>query len=164
MSANKYKPHVLVIPEDEADRKLANGFSYHPAVAQRVIDIRPPAGGWTHVLDVFEQEYVQHLRNFAAAHVVLLIDFDTRGENRRAFCENRIPCDLKSRTFLIGTSDDPEEFEKAVNLTSEEIGFALAGECAEQQMTLWGHDHLAHNLPELSRLMPILRPILFPGA
>lgn len=26
MSVNKYKPHVLVLPEDDANRQLANGF------------------------------------------------------------------------------------------------------------------------------------------
>ncbi len=26
MSVNKYKPHVLILPEDDADRQIANGF------------------------------------------------------------------------------------------------------------------------------------------
>jgi hypothetical protein len=26
MSVNKYHPHVLVLPEDDANRQLANGF------------------------------------------------------------------------------------------------------------------------------------------
>jgi hypothetical protein len=32
MSANKYKPHVVVLPEDDANRQLANGFLTHPVV------------------------------------------------------------------------------------------------------------------------------------
>lgn len=26
MSVNRYQPHVLVLPEDDANRQLANGF------------------------------------------------------------------------------------------------------------------------------------------
>lgn len=164
MSGNKYKRYVAVIPEDEADRQLANGFSEHPAVFPPALDIRPVAGGWQHVLDVFQQEYVSYMRRFPAVHVVLLLDFDEKGENRRTTCEGRIPPDLKSRTFLIGTSDEPEDFKKAVNLTFEQIGFALADGCGREDLGLWAHPHLVHNLPELTRLMPILRPILFAGA
>jgi hypothetical protein len=54
--------------------------------------------------------------------------------------------------------------KRELNLTLEQIGFALAEECSKQQLVLWGHEHLAHNSPELTRLMPTLHPILFPGA
>jgi len=29
MSINKYEPHLLVLPEDDANRKIANGFILH---------------------------------------------------------------------------------------------------------------------------------------
>ena len=164
MSANRYKPHVLLIPEDEADRELAFGFSYHPALAQRILDIRPPAGGWSHVIHVFESEYVSHLRKHRGAHVVLLIDFDEKGENRRSTCEARIPDDLKPRTFLIGTSDAPEDLKRELNLTLEQIGTALADDCGRDDLGRWTHPHLVHNVAELRRMLPTVHPILFPGA
>lgn len=37
MSVNKYKPHVFVIPEDDADRQIADGFVLHPGVAARQV-------------------------------------------------------------------------------------------------------------------------------
>ena len=47
MSAiNKFRPFVSVIPEDEANRQLVNGFILHDAVADRVVQVRAPAGGW----------------------------------------------------------------------------------------------------------------------
>lgn len=164
MSANKYKPHILVIPEDDADRKLAFGFSYHPAVADRAIDVRVPAGGWSRVLEVFEEEYIPHLRNFQQAHAVLLIDFDEKGESRRGLCEQRIPMDLKSRTFLIGTSDAPEDLKRELNLTLEQIGTALADDCGRDDLGRWTHPHLVHNLAEVQRMKRTVHPILFPGA
>ena len=32
MSVNVYKPHVLVLPEDDADRQIANGFLLDPSL------------------------------------------------------------------------------------------------------------------------------------
>jgi hypothetical protein len=82
VSANKYKPHLIVVPEDEADRQMAFGFVFHPAVLPASVDVRPPAGGWAAVLDLYERQFVPHLRKFPAARVVLLLDFDDRGDER----------------------------------------------------------------------------------
>jgi hypothetical protein len=32
MGLNKYKPHLLVLPEDDPNRQIANGFVHNPAV------------------------------------------------------------------------------------------------------------------------------------
>jgi len=163
VSINKFKPHVLVIPEDGADRQLANGFQQYFAVNFRAIEIKKEAGGWLHVLDVFEQEMVRYLRNYPNGHVVMLIDFDEKGEARRSKCEQRIPEDLKHRVFLIGTSDSPEDLKKELKLTLEGIGHALAEDCNKDDLGRWAHPHLVHNLPELQRMMPIIKPIIFQG-
>ena len=36
----------------------------------------PLAGGWRNVLKTFQDEYIQKLRDYPQAHVVMLIDFD----------------------------------------------------------------------------------------
>lgn len=150
-----------MIPEDDANRQLANGFKDHPAVAQRNLDIRPVAEGWVHVLKVFEDEYVSFMRRHSAVHVVLLLDFDVKGESRRELCEKHIPDDLKPRTFLIGTSDTPEGFKKNMNLTLEKLGFELAAGCDREDLGLWTHPHLAHNLDEVKRMRQTIHGILF---
>ena len=38
---NRYKPHVLVVPEDDANRQLANGFLQNPALNLRAIQVLP---------------------------------------------------------------------------------------------------------------------------
>jgi hypothetical protein len=83
MSVNKYRPHVRLLPEDDANRQLVLGFLNHEAIADTVVDVRAPAGGWHEVLDVFESEYLPQLRRHQGAHVVMLIDFDG-DESRRA--------------------------------------------------------------------------------
>ena len=46
MSINKHKPHLLVLPEDDADRQIANGFVIAQGVGldDRAIQILPEAG------------------------------------------------------------------------------------------------------------------------
>lgn len=47
---NKHLPHLLVLPEDDEDRELANGFALHTAVDPRKIQVLPTAGGWLKAL------------------------------------------------------------------------------------------------------------------
>jgi hypothetical protein len=53
VSVNLYDDHVLVVPEDDANRQLVNGFLNEPALWPRTIQVLPNAGGWSKVLDVF---------------------------------------------------------------------------------------------------------------
>jgi hypothetical protein len=52
-SANKYAPHVLVLPEDDANSDIANGFVLHVALDSRAIQVLRCAGGWAKVRDAF---------------------------------------------------------------------------------------------------------------
>ena len=53
MSVNKFQPHVLVLPEDDANRQLANGFLLDQYVSTHKIQVLPKVGGWTQVLELF---------------------------------------------------------------------------------------------------------------
>lgn len=52
---NKYKPHVLVLPEDDANRQIANGFLLNSNLNRNAIQILPIAGGWLKVVDTFNE-------------------------------------------------------------------------------------------------------------
>ena len=160
MMVNYYRPHVWLIPEDDADRQLANGFMNHDAVDDNRISVRAPAGGWSKVLDVFENEYVPRLRNYRDHHVVMLIDFDDV-EGRMTQFEQRIPDDVRSRVFVIGPKDEPEDLKRELGMTFEKIGRELAQNCLEGGYDLWQHPHIRHNNAELQRLVAAVRPILF---
>ena len=164
MSVNKFRPHVYLIPEDDADRQLAIGFLDHFAVDDRVVDIRDPAGGWIKVLEIFEDEYLKKLRGSDKAHLVMLIDFDDKDiASRRAHFEERIPDDVKSRVFVIGAKVDPEALQREFEMTRERIGTALAEDCLKNDFELWRHAHLVHNSSELERMSKTVKPILFQG-
>jgi hypothetical protein len=92
---NKYKHHVYVIPEDDADRQIADGFVLHHRVQGARIMVVPPPGGWPNVLKTFQVEYIPTLRKHPVAHVVMLIDFDDRVDIRKADSNEPFPTTSK---------------------------------------------------------------------
>ncbi len=161
MSVNKYRPHVWVLPEDDADRQIAVGFMQHHAVNFLAADINKPAGGWPKVLAEFEAYWIAYLRAYPHGHLVMVIDFDGQADRRQHF-EDRIPEDLSARVFLVGAWYDPESLRAELNWSLEAIGERVASNCLQDQ-GLWAHPHLAHNTAEAARMTDVLRPILFPG-
>jgi hypothetical protein len=91
MSVNKYQPHILVLPEDDANRQLANGFvlDLDQALLNR-IRVLEEAGGWTGVLERFISDHVADMERFTERFMVLLIDFDG-SEGRLQDAKARIP-------------------------------------------------------------------------
>jgi hypothetical protein len=158
---NKYMSHIYVIPEDDANRQLADGFVLHHQVKDTRIQVMPPAGGWTMVLKAFQDEYIQRLRNYTDGHVVMLIDFDDEGEPRKARFDEEIPDDLKNRVFVIGAKNTPEALKAVVNMSFEAIGMSLANDCDDGNSEHWDHEQLQHNDDERQRLVQTVRPFLF---
>lgn len=158
---NKYAPHVYVIPEDDADRQIADGFVLHPRVKEARIQVVPPAGGWSRVLETFRDEYIPKLRDFPNTHVVMLIDFDGQVDKRRADFEQEIPEDFQARVFVIGSKDTPETLKKVAKKSFEEVGRSLADDCDAGTTALWCHEQLIHNDADRKRLVETVMPFLF---
>lgn len=158
---NKHQPHVYVIPEDDSDRQIANGFVLHNQVDGRRIQVVPPPGGWLKVLETFRNEYIPRLRQYNGAHVVLLIDFDHQVERRKDRFKTAIHDEFKARVFLIGSQDEPETLRNALNASFEEIGKSLAEDCSTGNSVTWDHEQLRHNEEERQRLVQIVKPFLF---
>jgi hypothetical protein len=161
VSCNKYQPHVLVLPEDDADRQLANGFLIDESLLTRNIQVLPEVGGWIEVLDHFNSDQVKYMDRYPNGFLVLLIDFDGKAE-RLQDAKKRIPERLMERVFILGTLTEPEALKRAGLGSYEAIGLAMAKDCREETDTTWGHDLLRHNAGELDRLRESVRPILFP--
>lgn len=159
MSVNRERPHVFVLPEDDANRQLANGFLLELDVA-RQMHVLAPAGGWTQVLKCFLSDHVFGMERNTKRFMVLLIDFDDRKE-RLTDVKAQIPEHLSDRVFILGASSDPEALKRADLGSYESIGLAMAKDCREKTERIWGHDLLKHNASELARLTVHVRPILF---
>ena len=163
MSVNKHQPHVLVLPEDDANRQLANGFWQEvDSNLQRRMQVLAEAGGWIDVLDLFKSQHVTEMDRCSTRFMVLLIDFDGK-EDRRNSAKDAIPERLADRVFVLGAWSEPEALRKSNLGNYEKIGSGMAKDCREETDTIWGHDLLRHNSGELDRLRDRVRPILFPA-
>jgi hypothetical protein len=161
MSVNSYLPHVLVLPEDDANREIANGFLLDTRVNDRKVQVLPVAGGWQKVIDSLVLNHVTDLQKYPCRRIVLLIDFDDDVINRTAYVKSQIPIAFVDRVFVLGVASEPERLQAACRKNREEIGEALADECAANTTVLWSSPLLFHNTGELVRLIDDVKPFLF---
>ncbi|MGH8550378.1 MAG: hypothetical protein ACRERU_17615 [Methylococcales bacterium] len=159
MSVNKYQPHVLVLPEDDANRQLANGFLLDQFLSNRKIQVLEQTGGWNEVLDCFQSVHANAMDRYPQRFMVLLIDFDGR-EDRLGSASAVIPNRLKDRVFVLGAWREPEALRQDLG-SYEIIGLKMAKDCRENTYTTWEHHLLRHNAGELDRLRKHVLPILF---
>ena len=84
MSVNKHCPHIYVLPEDDANRQIANGFLLGMNVNNRAIQILPEVGGWQKAVEKLTKEHAPEMRTYSNRRIVLLIDFDSLEEKQDA--------------------------------------------------------------------------------
>ena len=101
MSVNKYLPHLLVLPEDDANRQLANGFIQDQHLFTRRIQVLEEVGGWSEVLNRFTSDHVIEMDRYPQRFMVLLIDFD-RQKDRLDKAKAAVPGHLTERVFVLG--------------------------------------------------------------
>jgi hypothetical protein len=159
MSVNKYRPHVLVLPEDDANRQLANGFDLN--LASRQLQVLAPSGGWALVRDSFVADHIVDMQRNPHRFMVLLIDFDNN-LNRLEAVRASIPIDLTERVFVSALSN-PEALRQGGLGSYEAIGGSLADDCRDRTQTVWSHQLLQHNEAELARLRNAVCDFLFPS-
>jgi hypothetical protein len=160
MSINKHRLHILVLPEDDANRQIANGFILDLNLNSRAIQVLPEARGWKDVVEKFTNDYVSTMRQYPNRMIALLIDFDEH-EERLSYVKDQIPDDLESRVFVLGVLSEPESLRRDINKDFENIGKALAKDCSDNTNELWGHTLLKHNKIELDRMILSVKPFLF---
>jgi len=157
---NRYKPHLLVLPEDDANRQIANGFLLDSKLNSRAIQVLPEARGWEDVVEKFTNNYASTMRQYSHRMIALLIDFD-QDEDRLDYVKQHIPSDLEDRVFVLGVLSEPERLRNDIKKNFEEIGETLANDCPDDTNELWGHELLKHNKTELARMVPSVKSFLF---
>ena len=157
---NNYQTHVLILPEDDAIRQMAIGFLDHPDVQDRKIKVLSSAGGWKHAVDQFTTDIAPTMNRFKCRHVVLIIDLDSRTE-RLQDIRQEFAAEYADRVFILGIASEAEDLKRALNLTFESIGEALADNCRRGTNDVWGHDLLSANASEIERLRGQVCPFLF---
>lgn len=149
MSVNKAQPHLLILPEDDADRQIAVGFDRE--LGTRQVQVLPPAGGWMKALEKIGGDYQSRLTKYPDALLAVIIDFD-KDLSRIDYAREQVPETLRDRVFILGAASRPEDLRKSGLGKFEEIGEALARDCRNGTLTVWRDDQLRHNLPEAERL------------
>lgn len=163
MSVNKFKPHLIVLPEDDATRELAVGFELCiPGACERYFHIANEVGGWLSVVEKFKHDYIKKMNRNGNIHLLLLIDFDEESE-RLQRVKSEIPDNLKDRVFILGCWDEPETLRNFLGKSFEEIGVALAKECINNEDQLWNIDLLKNNLSEVDRIRPFIKKHILVG-
>ena len=161
MSVNKSLPHVLVLPEDDANRQIAVGFHLEVVpTRQRRMQVLEEARGWRSVLDRFISDQITGMERYPNRFIILLLDFDNDYANRFAQAKGAIPDHLAERVFILGALSEPEDLRPQFG-NFETIGRALAEDCREGTESTWGCDDLSHNAREINRLRDGVRSILF---
>src|SRR5438067_223278 len=141
MSVNRNRPHVFVLPEDDANRQLADAF--HKEVdwsRYRQMQVLPEAGGWENVLTLFNSDYIAAMDRYPCRFMILLIDFDGQ-QDRLTTAKAAVPDRLVERVFILGVLTEPEALKADLG-TYDSIGSALAQDCREETNTIWGRNLL----------------------
>jgi hypothetical protein len=165
MSSGSCPSEIVVIPEDDATRNIANGFEQFEHVQARKIKVLSKSkigkGGWQKVVDWFAETQIAGMRKNENRIVVFIIDFDGRegNLNHREYVNRTIPDDLKNRVFTLGAWDEAEKLKTLGSY--EAIGKGLAQDCYDNTDIFWKHDQLKHNQDELKRMHSIVNFIMF---
>lgn len=159
MAANKYAPHLEILPEDDANAELANGFLLHPTIKHTKAFVLPAAGGWQNVLTDFEKNRVPDLIKYPDRRFLMLIDLDDN-LGRVSHFQSKIPSKLADRVFVLGCLSTPEKLPSALG-NREAIGRSLADDCHNSTTTIWSIPDLEHNIQEAARMAAALRPWFF---
>jgi hypothetical protein len=150
---NREKPHIVILPEDDANRQIANGFLTNSDVNCTAVKILPSARGCRKAADKFAKDIIPGMLTYSEMIVILLIDFDAKENpvNNFTYAKSKIPDDLKDRVFVLGVFSEPEKLKRGIG-SYEKIGEKLAEDCYDSTNTLWQHDLLNHNQDELHRM------------
>jgi len=157
-SVNPYKPHLMILPEDQANEEIANGFHLHHGIAYERIRVLPPARGWRKVVDDFHSEWADTLLAYPDRYFVLVVDLD-RVATRVPEILRDIPPILADRVFVIGAFAEPEDLKGLGSF--ENIGRKLADDCFNSRSIVWDHPLLVHNKAEVRRLRDVLGRFAF---
>jgi len=166
LSVNKFQPHLLILPEDQAVKDVAIGAVESIRVkAAANLSIEKLLDGWRKLEDRLP-EYDHYLGKHPEARLLAIIDLDG-DRNRPDEVRTWINVSFADRIFLLSSFHEPEALQRALHqdlkLTGslEMIGGTLVDDCPDDQSEAWAHSHLEHNKPELERFMASCRPILF---
>src|SRR5437588_1484684 len=101
MAVNKDQPHIIVLPEDDANRQIALGFQLELSPFERALQVLRPSGGWAKVRDEFTKSHIAAMAKYPLRFMILLVDCDGKID-RLHNLRKTIPTSISGRVFLLG--------------------------------------------------------------
>lgn len=156
MTANAYKWHLKILPEDDKWRQIAAGFHRElPQHLQRKVDICHVARGWCKGLELIE---TFKLDDIPDRHLLLLIDFDKREKERQIIIDDALQ--NHPRVFVLGSTREAEDLIASLGrgggIACGKRFFSVDMQCSD---ALWQPPMLDNqrNKTTLLRLCPVLQ-------
>jgi hypothetical protein len=161
VSVNVHRPHLIVIPEDKANRDIINGFSEYLEINQRQFWVEDLARGWTNGSKRLDELARGHMIKYTHSYAVLVIDFDGQ-EDRGSKIRLALPKAVRDRIFIIGALSEPESLRDDTGLSYEGLGRQMAKSCSESNFDFWQRQKLLrHNMQEVGRLSESVSKLFF---
>ena len=101
---NKNKPHLVIVPEDEAWATLTRGFFM--ARAEGNIKVDRTCGGYNKEMTHFKDKLQPKMASNPNMHVLLLVDFDRKFASRMTNFTQLVYPDYNKRAFMVGCKDE----------------------------------------------------------
>ena len=157
MGVNKHKPHLVVFMEDNPYRDIVNGMKKLINVDDTNIDSKNPCGGWSKVFSKLD-ENLALINSNENMHILLLIDFDNKFEERYEKFEEMLKGQsCKSRVFMFGIDKKESEDLKATlkYKNYEEISKCLLENCPNEVSQEWNNKHLKCNIDMIEKMKKV---------
>ncbi len=158
MSVNLFKPHLVILPEDEKNRDIALAVQRHlPRAFANQIKIENPLRGWLKTLDAIDLVYQP---NKDEQYIVAVIDFDDNLEERHQMIAKRFEENgyNKGHVFVIGAKSEAENVwqmpilqDKTLRLENEDY--------LKFTDRFWTSDQLVHNRATLEALCQMVHKV-----
>lgn len=165
MSANKYRKHLVILPEDQAYATMARGFKNYYRIRAENLEIKKVCGGWKKVFEMLASTYVPLMEQNPDMHVLCMIDFDYHRKSRQNIL-TQYEANLLQRIYLLGCRQEAEDFKRDMKHGKlEAFGTLLAEACVNSDITSgsnpWLSDQLKENGHEIEKIRHNLGMIIF---
>ena len=125
--SNKYRWHVVVIPEDDATRQLGNGLANAFSEMGRRIKFLPVSRGWKRAVECVKS---LDLNSNSFRRVLLIIDFDKNKDRLESIKAKEDFSEFRDRIFILGCFKEAEDLKELLSERNlEEVGKILASNC-----------------------------------
>jgi hypothetical protein len=135
MASNKFRWHLRIFVEDDANRQIVNGFleSFFQRNIPRCIRVLQSSRGWDSTLKAAKQDCAE---GGSCRRVLAVIDFDGDANRIRTATVKG-----QANFYVVGCREEPEKLRQLLQRPGHfsTLGNSLAREYCDNNTSLWPH-------------------------